>query len=121
MSRDNRVTHVARHHTTEGAGGVTHAKFKRGMQPNRVANVSVGMMGAKEGVRVAGVGPSGTDHALAAVYRSHYGALVGTARLLLDDRESAEEVVQEAFRAPGPRSTVCVIRAIRCRTCGAPW
>ena len=78
-------------------GGESHANSIGGMQPNRVANVSVSMMGAKEGVRVAGVGPSGTDHALAAVYRSHYGALVGTARLLLDDRESAEEVVQEAF------------------------
>ena len=55
------------------------------------------MMGAMEGTRVTGVGSSGTDHALAAVYRSHYGALVGTARLLLDDRRSAEEVVQEAF------------------------
>jgi hypothetical protein len=89
------------------------------MQPDRVANVSSSMMGAKEGVRVAGVGPSGTDHALAAVYRSHYGALVGTARLLLDDRESAEEVVQERSRAPGRRSTVCGIRVTPCHMCDA--
>lgn len=54
------------------------------------------MVGAIEGVGVSGVGPGGTDHALAHVYKMQYGALVGTARLLLDDRESAEEVVQEA-------------------------
>jgi len=31
------------------------------------------------------------------VYRDHFGSLVRLARLLLDDKESAEEVVQEAF------------------------
>ena len=33
----------------------------------------------------------------AAVYRADYSQLVGLARLLLDDRGQAEEVVQEAF------------------------
>jgi RNA polymerase sigma-70 factor (sigma-E family) len=37
------------------------------------------------------------DRVLAAAYRAHYSQLVGLARLLLDDRGQAEEVVQEAF------------------------
>ncbi len=37
------------------------------------------------------------DHVLGEVYRDHYGRLVGLARLLLDDRGQAEEIVQEAF------------------------
>jgi RNA polymerase sigma-70 factor (sigma-E family) len=37
------------------------------------------------------------DRVLAAVYAAHYSQLVGLARLLLDDRGQAEEVVQEAF------------------------
>jgi len=37
------------------------------------------------------------DDALGRVYREHYGALVGLARLLVDERGLAEEVVQEAF------------------------
>jgi RNA polymerase sigma-70 factor (sigma-E family) len=39
----------------------------------------------------------GSTGALADVYAAHYGTLVGLARLLLDDRGLAEEVVQEAF------------------------
>ena len=39
----------------------------------------------------------GSVDALAAVYREHYATLVGLARLLLDERGLAEEVVQEAF------------------------
>jgi RNA polymerase sigma-70 factor (sigma-E family) len=37
------------------------------------------------------------DDALADLFRSDYARLVGTARLLVDDRGQAEEVVQEAF------------------------
>jgi RNA polymerase sigma-70 factor (sigma-E family) len=37
------------------------------------------------------------DVVLAAAYGAHYAELVGLARLLLDDRGQAEEVVQEAF------------------------
>ena len=37
------------------------------------------------------------DAVIAAVYRQHSAALVGLARLLLDDPGQAEEVVQEAF------------------------
>jgi RNA polymerase sigma-70 factor (sigma-E family) len=40
---------------------------------------------------------SDRDVVLGAVYRTHYAQLVGLARLLLDDRGQAEEVVQEAF------------------------
>lgn len=45
-------------------------------------------------------GSSGIDDAdtvLSALFRSQYARLVGLARLLLDDRAQAEEVVQEAF------------------------
>ena len=37
------------------------------------------------------------DDALVGLFRSDYGRLVGTARLLVDDRNTAEEIVQEAF------------------------
>jgi RNA polymerase sigma-70 factor (sigma-E family) len=37
------------------------------------------------------------DRVLGAAYSAHYSQLVGLARLLLDDRAQAEEVVQEAF------------------------
>jgi RNA polymerase sigma-70 factor (sigma-E family) len=37
------------------------------------------------------------DEILGEAYRCNYGQLVGLARLLLDDRGQAEEVVQEAF------------------------
>src|SRR5688572_2288785 len=37
------------------------------------------------------------DDALAELFERTYPSLVGTARLLLDDRAQAEEVVQEAF------------------------
>lgn len=41
--------------------------------------------------------PVGSDDALSAVFFERYSSLVGLARLLLDRREEAEEVVQEAF------------------------
>jgi RNA polymerase sigma-70 factor (sigma-E family) len=41
--------------------------------------------------------PLNRDEVLSSVYRRHYQPLVGLARLLLDDRGQAEEVVQEAF------------------------
>ena len=37
------------------------------------------------------------DETLATIFRTHYGALVGLARLLGDNRDAAEEMVQEAF------------------------
>ena len=40
---------------------------------------------------------TGADAAVAALYDEHFGRLVGVARLLLDDRRDAEDVVQEAF------------------------
>lgn len=42
-------------------------------------------------------GGDDVDRVLGAVFRAHYESLVGLARLLLDDRGQAEEVVQEAF------------------------
>ena len=45
----------------------------------------------------AAVAEPAADDVLGRVYREHYGSLVGLARLLLDDRGVAEEVVQEAF------------------------
>jgi RNA polymerase sigma-70 factor (sigma-E family) len=41
--------------------------------------------------------PDDADSALGAAFRQHYEQLVGLARLLVDDRGQAEEVVQEAF------------------------
>ncbi len=41
--------------------------------------------------------PDDADSVLGAAFRLHYGQLVGLARLLVDDRGQAEEVVQEAF------------------------
>ena len=39
----------------------------------------------------------GSEEVLGTVFYERYGSLVGLARLLLDRREDAEEVVQEAF------------------------
>jgi RNA polymerase sigma-70 factor (sigma-E family) len=49
----------------------------------------------------AGVGdrPRPRDEALAALYHSHYVALVGTAVLLVGDVATAEDVVQDSFVA----------------------
>ena len=41
--------------------------------------------------------PDDADSVLGAAFRLHYEPLVGLARLLVDDRGQAEEVVQEAF------------------------
>jgi RNA polymerase sigma-70 factor (sigma-E family) len=41
--------------------------------------------------------PDDADSVLGAAFRLHYEQLVGLARLLVDDRGQAEEVVQEAF------------------------
>lgn len=41
--------------------------------------------------------PDDADAVLGAAFRLHYEQLVGLARLLVDDRGQAEEVVQEAF------------------------
>jgi RNA polymerase sigma-70 factor (sigma-E family) len=38
-----------------------------------------------------------SDQALTRLFEREYPAMLGTARLLLDDREHAEDVVQEAF------------------------
>lgn len=47
-------------------------------------------------VRAVGL-PSDRDAAVTALFRTHYGRMVGLARLLVDDRQSAEDVVQDAF------------------------
>src|SRR5262245_22870174 len=43
--------------------------------------------------------PVGRDAALTALFAAHYRGLVGLARLLVDDRAGAEDVVQDAFVA----------------------
>jgi RNA polymerase sigma-70 factor (sigma-E family) len=50
-----------------------------------------------EGPPPVAVAEHDRDRVLGAVYARHYSELVGLARLLLDDRGQAEEVVQEAF------------------------
>jgi RNA polymerase sigma-70 factor (sigma-E family) len=52
-------------------------------------------VGDKEAGGAAGIDDA--DAVLGALFRLQYGRLVGLARLLLDDRAQAEEVVQEAF------------------------
>jgi len=52
-------------------------------------------VGDKEEAGSAGIDDA--DVVLSALFRSQYARLVGLARLLLDDRAQAEEVVQEAF------------------------
>lgn len=47
----------------------------------------------------ADLGPNEPGDELDAIYRREYRRLVGLAMLLVDDRESAEEVVQDAFVA----------------------
>ena len=51
-----------------------------------------------ERAEVTAVGlPLDRDAAVTALFRTHYGRLVGLARLLVDDQQSAEDVVQDAF------------------------
>jgi RNA polymerase sigma-70 factor (sigma-E family) len=45
----------------------------------------------------AGGTQTAADEALVELYRAHYRSLVRLAALLLDDRESSEEVVQDAY------------------------
>jgi RNA polymerase sigma-70 factor (sigma-E family) len=52
---------------------------------------------AGRGRRVVGAGVASAEEVLSGVFRERYSSLVGLARLLLDDRSQAEEVVQEAF------------------------
>ncbi len=42
-------------------------------------------------------GPDARDEALATLFDAHYARLVAAARFIVDDRESAEDVVMEAF------------------------
>ena len=43
--------------------------------------------------------PHDRDEAVVALFRAHHARLVSYARLLVDDRQTAEDVVQEAFTA----------------------
>ena len=43
--------------------------------------------------------PGDRDLALSALFRVHHGRLVGLARILVDDQQTAEDVVQDAFVA----------------------
>lgn len=43
--------------------------------------------------------PHDRDEAVVALFRAHHARLVAFARLLVDDRQTAEDVVQEAFTA----------------------
>jgi RNA polymerase sigma-70 factor (sigma-E family) len=54
-------------------------------------------MGAERPWSRAQAAPQPAEEALSRVFRERYSLLVGLARLLLDDRGLAEEVVQEAF------------------------
>lgn len=54
------------------------------------------------GPRLPDAGPSSVlprdrDEAVTALFRAHHRRLVGLARLLVDDQQSAEDVVQDAF------------------------
>lgn len=63
-------------------------------------DVTTGVGAGPRAVRVVDMhaGPeTGPDEVLGRVFRERYESLVGLARLLLDDRGQAEEVVQEAF------------------------
>jgi RNA polymerase sigma-70 factor (sigma-E family) len=74
---------------------------------NRTGQVNLSGPDASRRVMISSVerpvspepGDAGTDPdlVLAGVFRDHYIALVGLARLLVDDRGEAEELVQEAF------------------------
>ena len=63
--------------------------------------------------------PKGRDEAVAALFRVHYARLVAYARLLVDDVQTAEDVVQEAFaglathwdRLSEPEAAVSYVRA----------
>jgi RNA polymerase sigma-70 factor (sigma-E family) len=56
------------------------------------------MAGEPGEVRVLDVRlPDGRDAAVTALFHVHWAALVRLARLLVDDRETAEDVVQDAF------------------------
>ena len=46
---------------------------------------------------LSGVASGDPDTVLGAVFRQHYESLVGLARLLVDERAQAEDIVQEAF------------------------
>ena len=51
-----------------------------------------------ERAEVCAVGlPLDRDAAVTALFRTHYARMLGLARLLVDDRSTAEDVVQEAF------------------------
>jgi RNA polymerase sigma-70 factor (sigma-E family) len=69
------------------------------------------------GAADAGEAVLGDDGDLAAVYRRLYPSLVRTAYLLVDTREQAEEVVQEAFAKAFPRWDRLRVPEAYVRTC----
>ena len=58
----------------------------------------MGMRPSREPIDEGGL-PAGRNAALTALFAAHYRGLVGLARLLVNDRAGAEDVVQDAFLA----------------------
>ena len=62
------------------------------------------------------------DEAISQLLVAHHRRLVGFAVLLVDDRETAEDLVQEAFATLFGRWGICSVTRRRLwATCGAAW
>jgi DNA-directed RNA polymerase specialized sigma24 family protein len=78
-------------------------------------------MARTEGPWGASDAPPSARAAVTDLFHHHYRRLVGLAALMVDDKESAEEVVQDAFEALYRNWDACVIRTRRSPTSTAAW